>query len=67
MIKRSAVADLPGASASAFTLVKINENDELFEVLLTRGDQDILLTTAAGMAIRFNENEVRSMGLWLPG
>jgi DNA gyrase subunit A len=67
MIKRSAVADLPGASASAFTLVKINENDELFEVLLTRGDQDILLTTAAGMAIRFNENEVRSMGLVAAG
>jgi DNA gyrase subunit A len=67
MIKRSAVADLPGASASAFTLVKINENDELFEVLLTQGDQDILLTTAAGMAIRFNENEVRSMGLVAAG
>jgi len=67
MIKRSAVADLPGASASAFTLVKVNENDELFEVLLTRGDQDLLLVTAAGMAIRFNENEVRSMGLVAAG
>ncbi|HNZ16227.1 MAG TPA: DNA gyrase subunit A [Anaerolineaceae bacterium] len=67
MIKRSAVADLPGASASAFTLVKVNENDELFEVLLTRGNQDILLVTAAGMAIRFNENDVRSMGLVAAG
>lgn len=67
MIKRSAVGDLPGASASTFTLVKVNENDELFEVLLTRGDQDILLVTAAGMAIRFNENEVRSMGLVAAG
>jgi DNA gyrase subunit A len=67
MIKRSAVAELPGASASTFTLVKVNENDELFEVLLTRGDQDILLVTAAGMAIRFNETEVRSMGLVAAG
>ena len=67
MIKRSAVADLPGASASTFTLVKVNENDELFEVLLTRGDQDVLLTTATGMAIRFNESEVRSMGLVAAG
>ena len=67
MIKRSAVADLPGASASAFTLAKVNENDELFEVLLTRGDQDLLLVTATGMAIRFNENEVRSMGLVAAG
>ncbi len=67
MIKRSAVADLPGASVSAFTLVKVNENDELFQVLLTRGDQDLLLVTAAGMAIRFNESEVRSMGLVAAG
>jgi len=67
MIKRSAITDLPGASASTFTLVKVNENDELFEVLLTRGDQDLLLVTAAGMAIRFNENEVRSMGLVAAG
>ncbi len=67
MIKRSAVGDLPGASASTFTLVKVNENDELFEVLLTRGDQDLLLVTAAGMSIRFNENEVRSMGLVAAG
>jgi len=67
MIKRSVVGDLPGASASTFTLVKVNENDELFEVLLTRGDQDLLLVTAAGMSIRFNENEVRSMGLVAAG
>ena len=47
--------------------MKVNENDELFEVLLTRGNQDILLVTAAGMAIRFNENDVRSMGLVAAG
>ncbi len=67
MIKRSAISDLPGASASAFTLVKVNDNDELFEVLLTRGNQDILLTTASGMAIRFSETEVRAMGLIAAG
>ncbi len=67
MIKRSAVTDLPGASASTFTLVKVNENDELFEVLLTKGSQDIMLVTASGMAIRFSETEVRSMGLVAAG
>ena len=62
MIKRSAVSDLPGVSASDFVLAKINPDDELFQVLLSDGTQDVLLTTASGMCIRFNENDVRAMG-----
>ena len=67
MIKRSSTTELPGASANQFTLAKINEKDELFKVLLTKGDQDLLLTTADGMTIRFNESEVRTMGLMAAG
>ncbi|MGV8050324.1 MAG: DNA topoisomerase (ATP-hydrolyzing) subunit A [Anaerolineaceae bacterium] len=67
MIKRSAVADLPGASAASFTLVKTNDGDELFQILLTRGNEDLLITTANGLSIRFNENEVRPMGLVAAG
>lgn len=67
MIKRSNVGDLPGASAASFILAKINENDELFEVLLSSGNQDVLITTARGMSIRFNEEEVRAMGLVAAG
>ncbi len=67
MIKRSAVSDLPGVSASDFVLAKINPDDELFQVLLSDGSQDVLLTTASGMCIRFNENDVRSMGLIAAG
>ncbi|MFZ3070451.1 MAG: DNA topoisomerase (ATP-hydrolyzing) [Anaerolineaceae bacterium] len=67
MIKRSAVAELPGASAGSFTLVKTNDSDELFQILLTRGDQDLLITTASGMSIRFNESEVRPKGLVAAG
>lgn len=67
MIKRSAVSDLPGVSASDFVLAKINPDDELFQVLLSDGTQDVLLTTASGMCIRFNENDVRAMGLIAAG
>jgi len=67
MVKKSLVTDLPGASANRFTLAKVNEGDELFKVLLTDGKQDILLTTAKGMSIRFNESEVRPMGLIAAG
>lgn len=67
MVKRSALRELPGASANSFVLTKINEGDELFQVLLTNGKQDILMTTAAGMSIRFNESEIRPMGLIAAG
>lgn len=67
MIKRSLVDELPGASASSFVLAKTNEDDEILTVLLTKGEQDILITTAKGMSIRFNEEDVRSMGLVAAG
>ena len=67
MVKRSALQDLPGASANSFVLAKINDGDELFQVFLTKGNQDLLLTTANGMSIRFNESEIRPMGLIAAG
>jgi DNA gyrase subunit A len=48
-------------------LAKINDGDELFQVFLTKGNQDLLLTTANGMSIRFNESEIRPMGLIAAG
>ncbi len=42
--------------------VGIYEGDELIEAELTDGDQDIVLATTAGQAIRFPEGEVRPSG-----
>ena len=42
--------------------ISIDETDELVDVQLTNGDQDIFLATRLGMAIRFKEDEVRDMG-----
>ena len=67
MIKRSSVKELPGVSVSDFVLCKVNTDDELFQVLISDGSQDILIATASGMCIRFNESEVRSMGLVAAG
>src|SRR5512142_353217 len=68
MVKKTAVSDLPGPSAQAFTLVKVNEGDVVNSVALTDGQtKDILLATAQGMAIRFSEDEVRPMGLVAAG
>lgn len=67
LLKKSAASDIPGPSANPFTLVKINEDDDLGWVRLTDGSAELLLTTADGMAIRFKEDEFRPMGLVAAG
>jgi DNA gyrase subunit A len=66
-IKKSLVNDLPSVSANLFTLVRINEGDRLGWLQLTNGQNEVLLITANGMAIRFHEEEVRPMGLVAAG
>jgi len=67
MVKKSALAELPGPSAHTFALVKVNPGDRLGWVHLTNGKAQVLLATADGMAIRFAEEEVRPMGLVAAG
>ncbi len=67
MVKKSLAGDLPGPSAQTFTLVRVNDGDSLGWVALTDGKKEILLVTAAGMAIRFKEDDVRAMGLVAAG
>ncbi|MFC1840979.1 DNA gyrase C-terminal beta-propeller domain-containing protein [Thermodesulfobacteriota bacterium] len=42
--------------------LKINENDELISVRVTKGDNDIFIGTKKGKSIRFSEKDIRSMG-----
>jgi DNA gyrase subunit A len=67
MVKRSLLSDLPAPSAHLFTLVKINDGDELCAALFTKGNEDIILATRDGMGIRFSEEDTRSMGLVAAG
>jgi DNA gyrase subunit A len=67
MVKKSTINDLPGPSASSFTLVRVNEGDRLRWLRLTNNQNEILLVTANGIAIRFHEEEIRPMGLVAAG
>lgn len=67
LVKKSLVADLPGPSSQRFVLVKVNQGDRLVGLTLTAGNDELLLVTARGMAIRFSEAEVRPMGLVAAG
>ena len=62
-VKRLAVSELPGVMTHSFSVMKIAPGDRLAAALYTGGDDEVLLTTARGYAIRFREDEVRTTGL----
>lgn len=47
--------------------IKIAEDDELIDVRLTTGEQELFIATKNGMAIRFKETNVRPMGRHVQG
>ncbi len=63
VVKRIRLTDLPGVTSEAFTVMNVAEDDALGWVLETSGEDEVILATAAGMAIRFQEESVRPMGL----
>jgi DNA gyrase subunit A len=67
LIKRSLVSDLPGPSADLFTLVKVNEGDEVLSVRVIIGEPELMVITETGMGIRFESQEVRTMGFIAAG
>ncbi len=67
MVKKSLAGELPGPSAQAFTLAKVNDGDSLRWILLTDGTQQIVLSISSGYGIRFKEDDVRPMGLVAAG
>jgi hypothetical protein len=67
LVKKTDVRELPGPSAQLFVLTKINSGDELLQVLLTGGNDEMILVSKSGMMIRFAESEVRPMGLVAAG
>ena len=48
--------------ADGIIAIKMRENDELVGVRLSDGDDDVLMVSRGGQAIRFHERDVRSMG-----
>jgi DNA gyrase subunit A len=48
--------------ADGIIAIKIRDNDELVQVRLTSGEDDILLVSKSGHAARFSESAVRAMG-----
>ena len=61
-IKKTELAAYSNPRAGGIIAISIEKGDELVDVQLTTGKQDIFLATRRGMAIRFKEDNVRDMG-----
>ncbi len=61
-VKKSALSDYGNVRSVGLNAINIREGDELIDVQLTQGDNEILLATRDGMAIHFHESDARVMG-----
>ncbi|GAB4348334.1 MAG: DNA gyrase subunit A [Gammaproteobacteria bacterium] len=61
-VKKTPLEAYSRPRASGIIAVELREGDRLVNVAITTGDDEVMLLTDAGKAIRFHENDVRSMG-----
>jgi DNA gyrase subunit A len=62
VIKKSALSEYQNIRVNGINAINIDEGDELLDIIRTDGKQQIFIATHDGMAVRFNETDVRPMG-----
>jgi DNA gyrase subunit A len=62
VIKKSSLSDFQNIRVTGINAINIDEGDELLDVIRTDGKCQIFIATHDGMAVRFNESDVRPMG-----
>lgn len=62
VVKRTSVSEFKSARKGGLIAINLDEGEELIDVKLTSGHNDILLATRDGYAIHFLEDDVRTMG-----
>jgi DNA gyrase subunit A len=61
-VKKTALSEYSNPRSTGIKAIKIEEGDELIDVQITNGTNDIVLATRHGLSIRFHEQDVRNMG-----
>ncbi len=61
-VKRTSLSEFSNPRTTGIRALHLDEDDELVDVKITEGDEDIFLFTRYGQAIRFSEDDVRVMG-----
>jgi DNA gyrase subunit A len=61
-VKKSALSQYSNVRSTGIKAIKIEPGDELIDVQVTSGTNDIVLATKHGLSVRFHEQDVREMG-----
>ena len=61
-VKKTVLSAYSNVRRGGINAINLNDGDNLIEVKITDGSNDIIIATKEGMAIRFNESNVRDMG-----
>ena len=62
LIKKTAIDEFKNIRKSGKLAISLKENDQLISVKKTNGQNEIVIAASNGRMIRFNENEIRTMG-----
>lgn len=62
VVKKTPLVDFNNIRNSGLIAIKLDDSDELRWIHHTSGKDEMIISTAYGQAIRFNESEIRSMG-----
>jgi DNA gyrase subunit A len=61
-VKKTALSQYANPRANGIKAIKIEPGDELIDVQVTSGTNDVVLATKHGLSVRFHEQDVREMG-----
>ncbi|MDP7638517.1 MAG: DNA gyrase subunit A, partial [Candidatus Hydrogenedentes bacterium] len=62
IVKKTALKHFGNPRVNGIIAIDLDKDDQLIETMITSGEDNILIATHKGMAIRFPEKDVRSMG-----
>jgi DNA gyrase subunit A len=62
VIKKTKLAEFANVRRNGLIAINLDANDELLAVDLSNGSRDIIVASSRGMAVHFNEKQVRPMG-----
>ncbi|HWP01867.1 MAG TPA: DNA gyrase subunit A [Gemmatimonadaceae bacterium] len=61
-VKKTRLSEYSHVRSTGIKAIKIEPGDELIDVQVTSGNNDVILATRHGLSIRFHESDVREMG-----
>ncbi|MGL5152074.1 MAG: DNA gyrase subunit A [Clostridium sp.] len=62
IVKKTPLGEFKNLRKNGLIAINLRDGDELLKVKITKGDADIIIVTQNGLAVKFNETNVRPMG-----